>query len=728
MKTMLRPMLLAGLLAGAAACDDPTGAPVPAQVTVSSGAGQTAPVATALPAPIEVRVTDDDGDPVSGVEVRFEIRRGGGSASPAVDSTDANGVASTAWTLGTVAADSQQLEVKVMHRSGGTVAASTIVHATAQPGSGTLLTRLSGDAQTGAVGAVLADSLVVRLVDPLGNPVPGVAVRWQVSPYGGTLSPLPSVTRADGTAKVAWTLGVSRGPAQVQADVPGVAPVGFNATITSPITVEIQVPQINRTYGSSLPVSATASTSSGSIVRMVARVQDRQVELNAGDGTLNLAGLPEGPHTLAVVAYSSTGDSAAARRLFTFNQAPQLTAVLPAENSVIRTPTVRVDAECTDPSGCVRVAVHASPFGPPYPNDLPVLAEGATSVHANVQVSEYNGRRVFLVVRATDALGGVSVADQQVYIESTPTWTELASGGRQALDTDATRFLYVDSVAGEPARVKVRPLAGGAETTLLDIPAGEGDAVEGYLFPGGAIFSTLHGVYEWRGGGTAQLANTPFLGYTLDVEGGWAVWNVGMTLHRRDLGAGSTVVVATNAVNNGNEVAQNGDVAYIRTSDGDVVWWRGAPIGGLEVDPAAWPLTDGTQVIFAQGPEQSIWLYRTGTVQVLATLALGITPHRHFDVNGGWAAWVTTDAGNNLQVWTMDPAGAKRQASFGSTAVIGALGPQGQVVFVRGGRRYLVEAPYTDPPLDIGGELGTIRFEGSDLYVFVGRSAFRVNY
>lgn len=728
MKTLLRSTLLAGLLAGAAACDDPTGAPTPAQVTVSSGGNQIAPVGTALPAPIQVRVTDDDGDPVSGAEVRFEVRRGGGSVSPAVDSTDANGLAGTVWTLGTIAADSQQLEVKVMHRSGGTVAASTIVHATAQPGSGTLLTRLSGEGQTGAVGATLADSLVVRLVDQLGNPVPGVAVTWQVSPYGGTLSPLPTVTRADGTARVAWRLGVARGPAQVQAEVAGIAPVGFNATITSPITVEIQVPQLNRTYGSALPVSATASTSSGSIVRMVARVQDRQVELDTGDGTLNLAGLPEGPHTLAVVAYSSTGDSAAARRLFTYNQAPQLTAVLPAENSVIRTPTVRVDAECTDPSGCVRVAVHFYRFGPPYPNDLPVLAEGATSVHADVQISEYNGQRGFLVVRATDALGGVSVADQQVYIESTPTWTELASGGRQALDTDATRFLFVDSVAGEPARVKVRPLGGGAETVLLDIPAGEGDAVEGYLFPGGAIFSTLHHVYEWRGGGTSQLANTPFLGYTLDVEGSWAVWNVGMTLYRRDLGAGTNVVVATNATNNGNEVAPDGDVAYIRTTDGDVVWWRGAPIGGLEVAPAGWPLTDGTQVIFTQGAEQSIWLYRNGTVQVLATLALSLSPHRYFEVNNGWAAWVTTDAGNNLQVWTMDPAGTRRQASVGSSATIAALGPQGEVVFTRNGRRYLVESPYTDPPLDVGGELGTIRFEGSELYVFVGRSAFRVNY
>jgi hypothetical protein len=726
MKTPLRIVLLAALGAGAVACDDPTGAATPAQVAVTAGAGQTAPVATALPNPVAVRVTDDDGDPVSGVEVRFTVIRGGGSVSPAVDSTDAGGAASTVWTLGTVAADSQQLQVQVMHN--GTAVTSTIVHATAQPGAGTVLTRVSGDAQTGGVGTRLADSLVVRLVDPLGNPVPGVTVRWQVSPYGGTLSPLPSVTRADGTARVAWTLGVARGQAQVQADVPtipGVAPVGFSATATSPIVVSIQSPLLNRTYGSALPVSASATTTAGTIVRMVARVQDREVELNDGNGTLNLAGLPEGPQMLAVVAYSSAGDSAAGRQPFVYNQAPQLTAVLPAEGTVIRNGVVRVDAECTDPSGCVRVAVHASEFGEPFPNDLPVLAEGMTSVHADVPISEYDGRRVYLVVRATDALGGVSVAYQVIYVEDTPTWTELASGGRQALDTDATRFLYVDSAAGGAAQIKVRALAGGAETVLLDVPAGEGRDVEGYLFPGGAIFATRHGIYEWRSGNTTLLAASG-TAYSLDVAGPWAAWSVSSTLYRRNLTTGSTQVVTTQSVNNGNEVAPNGDVAYTRSTDYDIVWWRGAAIGGLQVAPAQEPLTDGTQVMFVRG--SSIWLYRTGDVEVLATLALPLAAHLHYEVNNGWAAWVTTGAGNSLEVWTLDPTGTRRRASSGGSSTIRALGPQGQVVFATGGRRYLVEAPYTSAPLDIGGDIGTLRFEGDELYVFVGRSAFRVNY
>jgi len=311
-------------------------------------------------------------------------------------------------------------------------------------------------------------------------------------------------------------------------------------------------------------------------------------------------------------------------------------------------------------------------------------------------------------------------------VESTNAWTELASGGRQALDTDATRFLYVDSAAGQPAQMKVRPLGGGAATTLLDIPAGEGRDVEGYLFPGGAIFATQRGIYEWRGGNTTLLAASG-TAYTLDVNGSWAVWNVGSTLYRRNLTAGTTEVVTTQSVNNGNEVALNGDVAYLRTPDYDVVWWRGAPIGGLQVAPAEFPLTDGTQVIFVRDGN-SIWLYRNGGVQVLASIAVPLTQHVHYDVNNGWAAWVTTGAGNSLEVWTMDPAGTRRRASSGGSSVLAALGPQGQVVFTTGGRRYLVEAPYTSAPRDIGGDIGTIRFEGDELYVFVGRSAFRVNY
>ena len=61
-------------------------------------------VGTALPTPIGVRVTDAGGDAVAGVAVTFAVTAGGGSVAAAAPvTTNAQGEASTTWTIGTVA-------------------------------------------------------------------------------------------------------------------------------------------------------------------------------------------------------------------------------------------------------------------------------------------------------------------------------------------------------------------------------------------------------------------------------------------------------------------------------------------------------------------------------------------------------------------------------------------------------------------------------------------------
>ena len=94
---------LAILLAAAvAACgdDDGTGpgesTPVMAK---QSGDAQTGDPGAALPDPIVVRVTRD-GSALPGQTVSWNVSAGGGSVSPGTSTTDANGDASTTWTLG----------------------------------------------------------------------------------------------------------------------------------------------------------------------------------------------------------------------------------------------------------------------------------------------------------------------------------------------------------------------------------------------------------------------------------------------------------------------------------------------------------------------------------------------------------------------------------------------------------------------------------------------------
>jgi alpha-tubulin suppressor-like RCC1 family protein len=70
---------------------------------------------------------------------------------------------------------------------------------------------LSGNLQSGAVGAALPEILSVKVVDAGGVPVPGATVLWQVRGGGGTINPPASTTSSTGLANVTWTLGTSLG-------------------------------------------------------------------------------------------------------------------------------------------------------------------------------------------------------------------------------------------------------------------------------------------------------------------------------------------------------------------------------------------------------------------------------------------------------------------------------------------------------------------------------------
>jgi len=104
---------------------------------------------------------------------------------------------------------------------------------------GSLLS-VAGDGQVGNLGRPLSDSLIVRVVDPSGNVLPGVTVNWGVGDGSvlGMVRPTAGLTNSAGLAQVRWTLGINTGAqtATVQmatARVVGASPVTFTATTPS---------------------------------------------------------------------------------------------------------------------------------------------------------------------------------------------------------------------------------------------------------------------------------------------------------------------------------------------------------------------------------------------------------------------------------------------------------------------------------------------------------------
>lgn len=191
---------------------------------IVSGSGQSAPAGTALPAPVIVRLLDEGGNPIAGGSVSWVIGQGGGRVEPGSSATGPDGTASANWTLGPgLGANTLTAVVSGV----GTVQFT----ATGTAAAAARLLLNGGNDQTAPPQSRLPAPLSVKAVDANGNGVAGVSVAWAVTAGGGSLSTSSSVTRADGTTDVTWTLGAASGAQTATATSAGLqgSPITFTA-------------------------------------------------------------------------------------------------------------------------------------------------------------------------------------------------------------------------------------------------------------------------------------------------------------------------------------------------------------------------------------------------------------------------------------------------------------------------------------------------------------------
>ena len=70
---------------------------------------------------------------------------------------------------------------------------------------------VKGNGQTGAAGTMLPDSIVVKVTDGAGTPLPGQRVEFSPTASGSEVTPSTATTNADGIAGARWVLGSTRG-------------------------------------------------------------------------------------------------------------------------------------------------------------------------------------------------------------------------------------------------------------------------------------------------------------------------------------------------------------------------------------------------------------------------------------------------------------------------------------------------------------------------------------
>ena len=274
---------------------------VASQVTIVSGDGQTAVVGTALVDELVAQSSDAGGSPVPSIDISFSVSTGGGSVTVTSVTTDAQGTASSAWTLGT-GADVQQVKASIVGVTGGDATFS----ATASPGPATELLMVSGDGQVASRGTALANPVVVRLVDEFANGVPDGTVAFAVTGGFGSVDATTVQTGSDGSAQTVWTVGLILGANTLTATVDGLDPVTFTATslgipdlAVSALTASPTSPTLEQTVNLQASVANLGDGPTGAGFNV-------QLEL---DGTVvgNAAVGPLDPGGLALLSFSDLG-------------------------------------------------------------------------------------------------------------------------------------------------------------------------------------------------------------------------------------------------------------------------------------------------------------------------------------------------------------------------------------------------------------------------------------
>lgn len=184
----------------------------------------------AMPDSIRVRVLNRDSVPVPGVPVTFAVVAGGGSVSPATDTTDATGSATTRLTLGPdMGVNTVRIAVTANDPAPLAFVESNPLDVSITTFAALRVAR--GDQQTAQILSAVPVDPAVRLVDAAGNPRAGVPVTF-VATHGGRTTRGTVASDVDGVASPGtWTLGDEPGVQTLVATVESARHV-FTATAT----------------------------------------------------------------------------------------------------------------------------------------------------------------------------------------------------------------------------------------------------------------------------------------------------------------------------------------------------------------------------------------------------------------------------------------------------------------------------------------------------------------
>lgn len=306
------------------------------------------------------------------------------------------------------------------------------------PGS---IALVSGGAQTGAVGAALPDSVIVRVNATDGQPLAGRTVHFAVSSGGGSVSPTSALTDSLGRAATVWTLGTTVGAQSISASVDSaatVSPLVVTATgeASAPAKLAITTqPPATVTAGALIP-AITVEVRTAADVLTALYTDSVRISVASGPDTLALMG----PRVRVPVAGVVSFDSLSFEKAGTYTLAVSAAGLAGATTTAL---TVQAAA----------------------PDSLLLVSGGAQIAAPGTPLPEP------VVVRVIDAygnpVGGGAVAAEVLTVGGSVT-------PDTALTTAAGEASFAWTLANVAGAQTLRLTAPGTALAALDVAANDG--------------------------------------------------------------------------------------------------------------------------------------------------------------------------------------------------------------------------------------------------------------
>jgi hypothetical protein len=438
-------------------------------------------------------------------------------------------------------------------------------------------------------------------------------------------------------------------------------------------------------------------------------------------GKVSIAGMAPGPKSLVLTAVMPV-DSVKLTVPFHNGTALQFSLNLPFNGTVAR-PGMLVSGSCVHKIPCtasIRIGSTSLWSGP------------GESFSQTVSLAPWEGTQQTLSVVGTAADGSRIVVDRKVWIESSPRWQEVASGGTHMLAVDSSAVLYRDSSATTDALYFRRLPSGAPELLLTRDRASQGNLrpTLAAITPDGAIFTLpstsphaqYDSLYEYRQG----VLKTLGVGVRerMRVRGRWFGWQAVGKLFVHDVVADTTHAPPVPPNPAIWDIGPNGDLVY--GSNGQVYRYRAGSTLQIGTIGGVYAKTDGNLIVFREYlsyNNERITLFDGSSTTVLSGQPL------RWDVNNGWTTFSAYDTNAIVQGWVRTPAGTFTQATSGATRSLSiVIGPNGELVYAQNSRRFLTTFPY-GAKVDVGLDwplLAPMAFSGSTVYTFLGRSAYKL--